>query len=73
MHGLFCPRGYEDVPAAMEGHVGLYGLASAVRVLGEITGCVGAGGGRCLFVSLAGVTTESHVDVYDPCCQLKPC
>lgn len=73
VHGLFCPRGYEDVPAAMEGHVGLYGLASAVRVLGEITGCVGAGGGRCLFVSLAGVTTESHVDVYDPCFQLKPC
>lgn len=38
MRGLFCPRGYEDVPAAMEGHVGFYGLASAVRMLGEMTG-----------------------------------
>lgn len=28
------PWGYEDVPAAMEGHASLYGLASAVRVLG---------------------------------------
>lgn len=32
----------------------------------------GVGGVRCVWMSLAGVTTESHVDVYDPCCQLKP-
>lgn len=83
VHGLFCPRGYEDVPAAMEGHVGFYGLASAVRMLGEMTGYRGVWGVcvfpwpvlllKAMWMFMIRVANWSHGDVRGLCCSQKPC